>query len=619
MTRRQGAVIVATVGGLLAAASLLTAAVYSVRALTLPPGTVGSPTDAAPPVDPPRVDPVSPTPAFIFNEVAPAAGLNVAHFNAAGGRFRLVETMGGGVGVLDYDGDGWLDLVIAQGALIPADGSDRAYATQLYRNNRDGTFTDVAAGAGLVFPAFAQGVAVGDYDGDGDDDVFLSGFNAAALFRNEGGGRFLDTTTSAGLVGHGWGTSCAFADLDRDGDLDLYLVRYLADTVDAAGRPTVSCDALPGQIGYCPPLAFNPAPDSLYRNNGDGTFTDVAGPAGITRVDGNGLGLAVVDLDDDGRLDVFVANDKTPNQLFHNLGGLVFEEVGLPWGLAYNESGEAMAGMGVAVGDHDADGRPDLLVTNFYEEGVTLYRNAAPGRFEVVTARAGLRLPTRSKLGFGTCFADFDNDGALDLFIANGHVNDVRPLRMPYKMRPQLFRNDGQGRFSDASAQAGPYFRSEWLGRGAAQGDFDNDGDLDLVVTHNDAPPALLRNDTPGRGHALRLTLAAKTERGRPDRNPINARVAVSARGLLTHHQVVAGTSYLSRVDPRLLLGLGKAVRADSVEVRWPSGRVETWRDVPADVPLEFAEGGAPAWREVKASPPPKASAGASAGGSSGR
>ena len=307
-------------------------------------------------------------------------------------------------------------------------------------------------------------------------------------------------TRAAGVAASGWGSSCAFADLDGDGDLDLYVAHYLANTVDDQGRPTVSCNALPGALGYCPPLAFKPEPDALYRNDGDGTFTDVSREAGITNPAGNGLGIAIADWDDDGKLDIFVANDQTPNSLFRNLGNLRFEDVAREWGLAYNESGELRAGMGVAVGDYDDDGRIDLLVTNFYEEGSTLYRNAAPGRFVIETSRARLLAPSRSKLGFGTGFLDYDNDGRLDLFVANGHINDVRPLGIPYAMNPQLFRGVGRGRFVEVSSKAGPYFRADWLGRGAAFGDLDNDGDTDIVVSHIGRPPALLLNETTPRG-----------------------------------------------------------------------------------------------------------------------
>lgn len=538
----------------------------------------------------------SPSSTIRFEEIGATAGLTVPRYPAAHGQFRLVETMGGGVGLIDYDGDGRLDIYVTQGAEIPADPADAAHAAQLYRNLGDGRFENVAERAGVAFRGYGQGVAVGDFDGDGHDDLYVAGFESAALYRNRGDGTFEDRTAASGLTGHGWATSTAFADLDGDGDLDLYVVRYLADTVDAAGRPTVTCNALPGQIGYCPPLAHAPAADSLYRNDGDGTFTDLAREIGLDKTAGNGLGLAIADFDDDGQLDIFVANDKTPCQLYRNLGGMKFEEVGLPWGLAFNESGEPTAAMGVAVGDADGDGRPDIVVTNFYEEGVTFFRNLGGGRFEVATARARLKIPTRGRLGFGTGFADFDNDGALDLFMANGHVNDVTPLRMPYRMKPQLFRNDGDGRFADVSRFVGAYFATDRLGRGAAMGDLDDDGRVDIVVTHNDEAPAVLMNRKPAgdESHSLRLTLVPAKVGGKSV-SSVGAVVRVEIEGGRTLTRfLAAGTSYLSASDPRLTIGVGTAAKVRRVTVRWPSGRSESWADLVTDRPTVLEEGQSP-------------------------
>jgi hypothetical protein len=514
-----------------------------------------------------------------FRDIAAEAGLTQPHFNAADGRFRLVETMGSGVGLIDFDDDGRLDIFVAQGCPLPLDPEQRQHVSRLYRNRGDGRFYDVTDAAGVAFHGYGQGVAVGDYDGDGREDLFVAGFERSALYRNRGDGSFEDTTERAGVAGSGWPTSCAFADLDHDGDLDLFVVHYLANTVDADGAPTVSCNATPGHLGYCPPGVFAPEPDVLYRNNGDGTFTDVSEESGIAAVAGNGLGLAIADFDDDGKLDVFVANDQSPNFLYHNQGGLRFEETALGWGLAYNESGQVRAGMGVACGDYDDDGRTDLLVTNFYEEGDTLYRNVGPWDFQVTTSRARLAAPSRRVLGFGVGFLDADLDGRLDLLAANGHINDVRPLGMPYAMPPQLFHNRGDGRFAEVTATAGDYFRGQWLGRAAAFGDLDDDGDPDAVITHLGRPPALLRNDTPREGHFLSIELRANGL----GRRPIGARVTAFAAGRRIVRELAGGTSYQASGDPRLPIGLGGAPRVERLEVRWPSGRVQVWEDVAAD------------------------------------
>jgi enediyne biosynthesis protein E4 len=542
-----------------------------------------------PPVAPwPGIEPGTPAPRF--RDIASEAGLRIPHYNDAHGQYRLVETMGSGVGLIDFDGDGWLDIFVAQGCPLPRDPKQREHTAKLYRNNRDLTFQDVTESAGVGWSGYGEGVAVGDYDGDGRDDLFVAGFGGSVLYRNNGDGTFADATESAGVSGSGWASSCAFADLDHDGDLDLYVARYVGNTVDAAGRPTASCNALPGSLGYCPPLQFPAELHFLYRNDGDGTFTDVSGESGIASKAGNGLGVAIVDLDDDGRPDIFVANDQTPNFLFRNKGGLRFDEVALSWGLAYNEAGQPRAGMGIAVGDYDGDGRVDLLVTNFYREASTLYRNSAPGEFEVTTSAARLTAPSRTKLGFGAGFLDYDNDGELDLFVTNGHVNDVRPIGIPYAMSPQLFRNMGSGRFADVSSKAGPYFLGEWLGRGAAFGDLDNDGATDIVVTHIGRPPAVLRNETKPRGHYLRLSLRGAASSG----DATGALVTVLAEGRAHFRAIAAGTSYLSASDRRILIGLGKADRVDRLTIRWPSQTVQTWTDLPVDRSLAIVEGGEP-------------------------
>lgn len=533
-----------------------------------------------------RTAPVGPP--FTFDDVAAEAGLNVPHYNAANGQYRLVETMGSGVGLLDHDRDGWLDIFVAQGCPLPRDPGQTEWTARLYRNQRDGSFEDVTDKAGVGFNGFGQGVAVGDYDGDGHDDLYVSALGTGALYRNQGDGTFRDVTEQSGLRDIGWGTSCAFADLDRDQDLDLFVVHYLANTVDEHGRPTVNCDATPGRLGYCPPGAFSPEHDRLFRNNGDGTFTDVSAESGVGNIAGNGLGLAIADWDDDGRLDVFVANDQSPNHLWRNLGDdLRFEEVALSWGVAYDEAGHARAGMGVASGDYDGDGRSDLLVTNFYEEGCTLYRNRAPGDFQVTTTQARLAIPTRRVLGFGTGFLDIDHDGRLDLFAANGHINDVRPLGMPYEMPPQLFRNVEGTWFEDVSQRAGAYFQGRWLGRGAAFGDLDNDGDMDIVVTHLARAPALLRNDVPDKGHFLSLSLNAKGT----GRHAVGARVTAHVNERAIVRELVGGASYLSASEDRVHIGLGTADHVDRLEVRWPSGVAQEWRNVSADQVLEAREG----------------------------
>lgn len=527
----------------------------------------------------------SPSGRIVFKDLAPQAGLVISHYSAAKGKFRLFETMGSGVGLFDYDNDGLLDIFICQGSDVPTVKESRISQqnSRLYRNQGNLKFVDVTERAGVGFGRFAEGIAVGDYDGDGDEDFYVSGFQSAALFQNQGDGTFRDVTDNAGLRNEHWATSCAFADFDSDGDLDLYVVRYLSKTVDATGMPTVTCNALPGQKGYCPPLAHQPEADSLYRNNGDGSFTDLGKEIGLGTNDGNGLGLAIADFDGDSLLDIFVANDKTPCRYYKNLGKMHFQEQGLERGLALNESGDPTAAMGVAVGDVDQNGTPDLLVTNFFEEGVSLFQNLGKGQFDVASNRARLKIPTKKTLGFGTGFYDFNNDGQLDLFITNGHVNDVRPLRMPYHMQPQIFVNRDQMQFLEVGEMAGEYFQKKWLGRGAAFGDINNDGRVDIVVTHNEGPPALLINETENEEmHFVGLKLLPAKLNGKYV-SPVGSvvRFYLDDKAVLTR-TIASGTSYLSTNDQRILCGTGGR-KVIEIEIQWPDGNIEKRKDFVMD------------------------------------
>jgi hypothetical protein len=433
-----------------------------------------------------------------------------------------------------------------------------------------------------------MGVAVGDYDNDGLDDLFVTGLIQTVLYRNRGDGTFEDVTKRAGVDSGYWTTAAGFGDLDGDGDLDLVVVTYVA----ADPSNVHVCPDATGQPIHCPPGQFAPQPDVLYRNNGDGTFTDVSREAGLDVPGGAGLGLAIADFDDDGRLDLFVANDAAPNFLFHNRGGLRFDETGLTAGVAYDASGRATASMGVVAEDLDGDCRIDLFHTNFINEGSTLLSNIGGGRFLDATARSGLGAPSRPVTGFGTAALDVDNDGVLDLFAANGHVDDRPWINHPMAQLPHLYRATAPGRFVTADPPAASYFTRPVVGRGAAAGDLDNDGRVDLVVVHRDQPVVLLRNETHG-GHWIGLRLLGE----RSGKTPVGARVMCRAGGREAVRWSTSGTSYLAANDPRLWFGLGTARTVDRLEVHWPSGLVQSWSDIAADRILEVREGKDPAPR----------------------
>lgn len=545
--------------------------------------------------EPARAPATAARPTFV--DEAETVGLSFRFENGRTAARHLPETMGGGVGLLDFDGDGWLDVYCVQGGPFPPANEDAPAGDRLFRNRGDGTFEDATRSAGIpaLSRGYGHGVAVGDYDNDGRPDLFLTRWRSYALARNRGDGTFEDTTESAGLAGdRDWPTSAAWADLDNDGDLDLYVCHYLAYDVGHAKGCGHPVDVSTNE--YCDPRQFEALPDRIFRNDA-GRFVEITAEAGFAdrargiglestgEGDGRGLGVVAADIDDDRRIDLFVANDTTANFLFRNLGGLRFEEVGVPSGVASNGDGGFQAGMGVACADLDGDGVADLAVTNFFGEATTLYRGLGGGLFGDQSRAAGVSAASRSLLGFGISPLDFDNDGRMDLATANGHVNDYRP-NVPYAMPVQLLAGVGDGRMVDVSTAAGPPLSVPRVGRGLAAGDLDNDGRVDLIVVAHDAPVAYFRNRTAG-GHFVTLRLEGTDS----NRDGVGARVVVTSGGQRQVLQRVGGGSYLSAPDPRLHVGLGRADRVDAIEVAWPSGRVDRHVDLPADAGYLIREG----------------------------
>jgi thioredoxin-like negative regulator of GroEL len=519
-----------------------------------------------------------------FTDDANASGLQFTFDNGATPARQIPETMSGGVGLLDYDGDGWLDVYLVQGGPFPPDLKAPSAGDRLFHNRGDGTFEDASACSGIanLTQGYGHGVAVADYDNDGHPDLFITRWRAYALYRNQGDGTFRDVTRRAGLDGdRDWPTSAAFADLDGDGDLDLYVCHYLKWDAE---HPQICFDDEKKKNTYCAPQRFPHLPDHLFRNDG-GRFVDITEKAGINDWHGQGLGVVATDLDDDGRIDLFVANDQSPNFLFRNLGGLKFEEIAETSGVAGNARGGFQAGMGVACGDLDGDGRPDLGVTNFYNESMTFYHNLGSGVFVDHTAEVGLLVPTRYRLGFGTSYLDVDNDGHLDVAIANGHVDDYRP-EIPYAMSAQLFLGSERGKLTDVTARAGPPWQVLRVARGLAVGDLDNDGRLDLLVVAQDGPLSYFHNKTTG-GHFLTLLL----EGTKSNRDSVGSRVTVVASGGRQVAWRFGGGSYQSASDPRLHFGLGHATQVERIEVAWPSGRLDHFGPLSADTGYLLREG----------------------------
>jgi hypothetical protein len=542
----------------------------------------------------------------LFRDMTPQSGVHFTYRNGQeANHCAILEAVGGGVALLDYDGDGLLDIFVTGGGQFtgPMKQTIRGRPCKLYKNLGNWKFKDVTADVGLDKIAFyTHGCAVADYDCDGWPDLLVTGWGRLALYRNvpdgKGGRRFVEVTAKVGLHDRQWSTSAAWGDLDGDGFPDLYVCHY----VDWSFRHHPHCTAYaPGvDRDVCPPVQFGGLPHMLYRNNGGSSFTDVSARAGLRRAGlrdgdgrpvevGKGLGVAIADLNDDGRPDIYVANDTVDNFLYVNRGGCRFEEMGLESGVARDDRGQANGSMGVAVGDFDRSGRPSIFVTNYENENHALYRNLGAGSFLFCSHEAGIAALGRRYVGFGTAFVDVDGDGWEDLVIANGHV--VRyPRGADLRQRPVLLRNRG-GRFEDITAQGGPYFRRPHLGRGLAVGDLDNDGRPDLVISHLNEPVVLLRNVAGEDGqhaHWLGVELAA-----RQHRDTVGARLTLEVGGRKLTRFAVGGGSYLSSGDPRHLFGLGSATRVRRLSVRWPSGTVQHWegRALPVDRYWRLVEG----------------------------
>jgi len=514
-----------------------------------------------------------------FTDVTARSGVQkFAHRSGAADKRYILESPSGGVALFDYDNDGWLDIYFVNGSTFEAlKGKERPPRAALFRNNKDGTFTDVTDKAGVANERWGFGVAVGDYDHDGWEDFYVTNFGQNRLYHNNGDGTFTDVAEKLGVAIDSWSTGATFGDYDGDGDLDLFVVGYVAFDPANRAEPRTTTDGQKycyyrGQPVMCGPRGLAGAPDHLLRND-VGKFTDVSKPAGVADEKGYyGFGAAFCDIDDDGKLDLIVANDSTPNFLYLNKGNGAFEDVSFVSGFALNEDGREQAGMGLAVGDYDNDGRPDLYVTNFSDDSNTLYHNEGAALFNDVTFAAGHGTPTIPFLGWGAGFLDFDNDGWKDVFIANGHVYpqvDKYDWGTTWAQRPLLFKNKNGETFELLPAATSSGLAVVKSARGAAFGDLDNDGRVDVVLNNCDDAPTVLRNVTNGAGHWLSLKLIGG---GKSPRDAIGATVWLTAGGQRQRADVISGASYCSQSDLRLHFGLGRATKVDKLEIRWPSG-----------------------------------------------
>jgi hypothetical protein len=523
----------------------------------------------------------------VFTDITTQSGIRFVHNNGAFGQKYQPETIGSGGLVLDVDNDGWQDLLFINSMNWPGQRGAKSLPA-LYRNNQDGTFTDITRGSGLEVELYGMGGTAADYDNDGHIDVYVTALGGGRLFRNTGGGKFTDVTRKAGVSDAGFSTSALWFDYDVDGSLDLFVAHYVEWSIDMDLR----C-ALDGKNkSYCGPEDYKGRSPTLFRNRGDGTFVDVTERAGLHDPESKGLGVAMLDFDDNGRMDLFLANDTAPNRLWRNNGDGTFTDVADLAGVAVNEVGRPRAGMGVDAADYDESGRPSLIIGNFSNERMALYRNAGRGLFiDEAFPRSTIGRATTLSLTFGCFFFDYDLDGRPDIFAVNGHVqDDIQRVqaRIPYAQLPHLFRNIGRGQFEDVTHGGGAALQQPMVARGAAYADVDNDGDLDVIITVNDGPARLLRNDGGNRNNVLRVQTIGTTS----NRDGIGARVDVVVRGARLWQIVKTGSSYASQSELPLTFGLGDAAYVSSIRVTWPSGTVDVIDNlVKANQVVTFKEG----------------------------
>jgi len=519
-----------------------------------------------------------------FVEITEQAGINFVHNTGAYGKKYLPETLGSGCAFVDFDDDGWQDILLASGRDWPGHTTGKRESCALYRNNRDGTFTDVTTASGLGAKLYGMGVAVGDYDNDGHDDIYVACLEEDRLFRNRGDGTFADVTQKAGIHNPGFGTSCAWLDYDKDGYLDIYVANY----VEWTEADDIFCTLDGTNKSYCTPESYQGQSSRLFRNRGDGTFSDVSRIARIEDPTSKSLGVCVFDYNADGWPDIFEANDTQPNKLYHNNGDGTFIERGMISGFAYNENGVATGAMGIDAGDYDGSGRESLVVGNFSNEMMNLYHNE-DGFFVDDAPVANMGYASLMTLTFACFFFDFDLDGKLDVFAANGHVEpEINAVQraVTFAQTPHLFRNVGEGRFEDVVSDVGSDLARPVVGRGGACADVDNDGDWDLLVTTNDGQAHLFRNDGGNENHWIKLKLVGTTS----NRNGIGTVVTISSASGAQTRTLKSGGSYASQSELSLVFGIGKDSMIDSIQVKWASGAVDQYTDVKPDQLLILEE-----------------------------